>query len=131
MRFYSRSKLVAVTGDIDESDDMDSELSQNRSNDIEVEDVRLRTFLGETFNRLGSGDGQEADAHEHTTNCNLTIAELDTFEVQHTETVGADQTIESENFVHLNSCHESATTLSNDVGNGNDVAQLARERGSD
>ena len=93
MRFYSRSKLVAVTGDIDESDNMNGELSQNRSYDIKVEDVRLRTFLGETFNRLGSGDGQEADAHEHSANCDLTVAKLDTFEIQNTETVGADQAV--------------------------------------
>jgi hypothetical protein len=110
---------------------MHSKLTKNRSNDVEVEDVRLWSFLGEALDRLGSRDGQEADAHEHSTDRDLTISEFDTLEIQNTETVRGYQAVESKNLVHLNSGHESATTLSDNVRNRDNVAELTGEWCSD
>jgi hypothetical protein len=80
---------------------------------------------------LGAGDAQEAHAHEHSTDSDLSVAELDTVQVKHTQTVSADQAVQRQNLVHLNSGHESATTLANNVRDGDDVCELAGERRGD
>jgi hypothetical protein len=38
--------------DVDEGDDVDGELTKNRTDDVDVEDVMLRTLLGEGLNGL-------------------------------------------------------------------------------
>src|SRR6185312_10084356 len=93
--------------------------------------VGLRSFLAQTFDDLGAGNTEEADRHEHTTDCVLSITELDSLEVQDGEGVGANQTVEGKNLVHLNGGNESAPALADDVGNGNDVSELRSERSSD
>lgn len=50
---------------------------------------------------LGPRDGEEADTHQHSADGNLTISEFDTIEINDTQAVCADETIESKNFVHL------------------------------
>ena len=52
-----RSEYIAVTGNINEGHDMHSKLTENRSNDVDVEDIRLWSFLGEALDRLGARDG--------------------------------------------------------------------------
>ena len=51
-----RSKLVAVPGDINESHNMNSELAKDRSDDIEIEDVGLRSLLRRALDRFGAGN---------------------------------------------------------------------------
>ena len=41
-----------VSGDVDEGEDMDYELAEDGADDVWVEDVILRPFLGELLNRL-------------------------------------------------------------------------------
>ena len=41
-----------VSGDVDQSDNMNGELSENGADDVRVEDVGLRSFLGKCFNGL-------------------------------------------------------------------------------
>ena len=41
-----------VLGDVDERDDVDSELTENRADDVKVEDVVLGSFFGELLDRL-------------------------------------------------------------------------------
>ncbi|KAG9766035.1 putative cation transporting ATPase, partial [Aureobasidium melanogenum] len=111
------------------------------------QNVGLRSLLGKCFNGLedtlasiesntqrltylGTRDGEEADTHQHTTDGDLTIAELDTVKVQHTQTVGRDQAVQSQDLVHLDGSNESATTLADDVRNGDNVGQLTSERSS-
>lgn len=76
---------------------------------------------------LGAGDGKEANTHQHTADGDLAVTELDTIQVDDTQTVSTDQTVQSENLVHLDSRNESATTLAENVGDGNDISQLAGE----
>ncbi len=105
-----------VVGEVDEGDDVDGKLAENGANDVRVEDVGLRPLFGETFdgllrrvlvgrgNRVGgwregiaylcARDGEEADAHEHAADCYLAVAEFDAFQVQHAETVRADQAVQ-------------------------------------
>jgi hypothetical protein len=73
--------LIAISSDEDKRNDVNGELAKNRSNDVEVEDIWLRAFLGKALDRLGSGNRQEADTHEHSTDRDLPIAKFDTFEV--------------------------------------------------
>jgi hypothetical protein len=77
---------------------------------------------------LRARDGQEADAHHHTTDSNLTITKLDAIKVDDTQTVGTNQAVQSKNFVHLDRGNQSATTLADNVRNSNNVGQLAGER---
>lgn len=49
-----RFDLVDVVGEVDQSHNVNGELSKNRSNDIDVEDVGLRSLLGQALNRLNS-----------------------------------------------------------------------------
>lgn len=64
---------------------------------------------------LGSRYAQEAYRHEHTCHRHLVVTELDAVEVLHAETVRGDQTVQSEDLVHLNSRHQGASTLTNDM----------------
>lgn len=73
---------------------------------------------------LCTGDGQEANTHHHTRDGDLTITKLDAVKVQYRQRVGRDQAVERKNLVHLNRGNECATTLANDVGNGNDIGEL-------
>jgi hypothetical protein len=43
---------VDVVGEIYQSHNVDSKLSKNGSNDIHIEDVGLRSLLGQTLDRL-------------------------------------------------------------------------------
>ena len=45
-------RALDVGGDVDEGDDMDCELPQDRPDDVRVEDVRLGAFFGEAFDGL-------------------------------------------------------------------------------
>lgn len=47
-----RLVLVDIVGEVDQSRDVDGELSKNRSNDVDVEDIRLGTLLRQTLDRL-------------------------------------------------------------------------------
>jgi hypothetical protein len=80
---------------------------------------------------LGAGDAQEAHTHEHSADSNLSIAEFYTIQIEHTQTVSADQAVQGQNLVHLNRGHKSATTLANDVRDGDNVCKLAGERRGD
>ena len=127
----ARSELVAEARNVDEGDDVHGELAEDGADDVKVEDVGLGTLLGETLHRLCAGDGQEADAHEHTADGDLAIAKLDTLQVEDGQTVGANQAVKGENLVHLDGGNESAAALTDDVGNGDNVAELGGERSSD
>lgn len=51
VRFLGLSALH-VTGNVDQGDNVDSELSKNGADDVRVEDIRLGSFLRKSFNRL-------------------------------------------------------------------------------
>ncbi|GKT85998.1 hypothetical protein Ct61P_03848 [Colletotrichum tofieldiae] len=123
----SRLESVAEAGNVNQSNDVNGELPQNRTNDVEVENVGLRTLLGQALDNAGARDGQEADAHQDTADGVLAVTELDTLEVQHTQTVGANETVEGENLVGLNRCNKCATALADNVRDSNHVTQLASE----
>ena len=127
----ARRDLVAEPGNVDERDHVHGELAENGADDVKVEDVGLGTLLGETLDRLGARDGQEADAHEHTADGDLAITELDTLQVEDRQAVSADETVKGKDLVHLDGGNQSAAALTDDVGNGDNVAELRSERGSD
>ena len=64
---------------------------------------------------LGMRDTQEANRHEHTCDCHLIVAKLDPIQILHNQTVYCNETVECEDLVHLDSYHESAASLPNDV----------------
>lgn len=47
-----RLVLIDIVGEVDQSRNVDGELSKNRSNDVDVEDIRLGTLLRQTLDRL-------------------------------------------------------------------------------
>ena len=100
-----------IVGEVDERDNMDGKLAEDRPDDVRIEDVRLGAFFREAFNGLKvllidalmvcmlasylcSRDGEEADAHEHTADCHLTVSKFDAFQIQYTQAVSTDQAIE-------------------------------------
>ncbi|GJC78632.1 hypothetical protein ColLi_01470 [Colletotrichum liriopes] len=123
----SRLESVAEAGNVNQSNDVNGELPQNRTNDVKVENVGLRTLLGQALDNAGARDGQEADAHQDTADGVLAVTELDTLEVQHTQTVGTNETVEGENLVGLNRCNKCAAALADNVRDSNHVTQLASE----
>ncbi|KAI6750013.1 hypothetical protein HG531_007278 [Fusarium graminearum] len=108
---------IAKAGDVDQGGNVNSELSQNGTDDVNVEDVGLRTFLAKTFDDTSARDAEEANRHEHTTDGVLRVTKLDT--------------LKGKNLVHLDGGDESATTLTDDVGHRNDVSQLRSKGSSD
>lgn len=44
-----------ISGDVDQSDDVDGKLSEDGADDVRVEDVGLRSLLGKCFNGLEDG----------------------------------------------------------------------------
>lgn len=46
------SNRITESSNIDQCDDMNSKLTKNRADDVEVEDVGLWAFFGETFDGL-------------------------------------------------------------------------------
>jgi len=62
-----------------------------------------------------SRNTHEADTHQDTSDRDLVISEFDTLKVLNRESPGGNQTIQSENLVHLNRSDESAATLTNNV----------------
>lgn len=95
---------------------MDGELKQDRQQDVKVENVAKRSLLAESLHGLGSGDAKETNRHEHSCDSDLVVAKLDTVEVLDRERVCSDQTVESENLVHLDGRHKRASSLSDNVG---------------
>lgn len=119
---------------------MDGKLKQDGKQHVKVENVTQRPLLGQLLNRLinlvfsslpfllflfcfffqtylGSGDTQETDTHQHTSNGHLVITKLDAVKVLNRQGIGGDKTIERENLVHLDSGDKSTSTLADDVGN--------------
>lgn len=47
-----RFDLIDIVGEVDQCRDVDGKLSENGSNDIDIEDVRLRSLLGQALDRL-------------------------------------------------------------------------------
>jgi hypothetical protein len=109
---------------------VNSKLSQNRADDVNVEDVGLRTFLAKALDDTSARNAEEANRHKHTTDGVLCVTKLDTLKIQDGQGVGGNKTVESENLVHLDSGDKSATTLADDVGDSNDVSEFGCERGS-
>lgn len=48
----ARFSAMDVVGEVDQSDNVDGELSEDGADDVRVEDVGLGSFFGETFNGL-------------------------------------------------------------------------------
>lgn len=48
-----RLHLIDIFRQVDESSNVDSELSKDGSNDVHIEDVWLRALLRKTLDRLG------------------------------------------------------------------------------
>jgi len=107
---------LGQVSDVHKRGDVDRELEQHRKKDVEVEDVAEGSFAAELLDGLGTRDTQEANAHEHTGDGDLVVAKLDTVEVLDRERVGRDETVERQDFVHLNRGDKRASTLSDDVG---------------
>lgn len=57
----------------------------------------------------------EADRHEHPGDGHLIVTELDTIQVQNTQTVRCDETVESKDLVHLDSGDKRASALADNV----------------
>ena len=53
----------------------------------------------------------KADTHHHPADRNLVISELDPVQVKNRQRIGCDETVQSEDFVHLYGCNEGATSL--------------------
>ena len=100
-----------IVGEVDERDNMDGKLAEDRPDDVRIEDIRLGSFFREAFNGLGdvsvdalreckfasylcSRNGEKADAHEHATDCHLAVSKFDAFQIQHAQAVSTDQAIE-------------------------------------
>jgi hypothetical protein len=47
-----RLVLIDIVGEVDQGHNVDGKLSKNRSNDVDVEDIRLRALLRQTLDRL-------------------------------------------------------------------------------
>lgn len=73
-----------------------------------------RSSKGLTY--LGTRDAQETNTHQHARDSDLVISKLDSIEILNRERVSGDETIERQDFVHLNSCHEGTSTLTDNVG---------------
>ena len=50
----SRFNTLHVVGEVDEGNDVDGELAEDRANDVRIEDVGLWPFLREAFDGLGA-----------------------------------------------------------------------------
>lgn len=118
---------------------MNRELKEDRTDDVDVEDGSEGTLLREFVDRLcecetkksvkrrgiegkegqethpSARDAHEAHAHEHASDRDLVVTELDTLEVLHRKRPRRDEAVEGEDLVHLNRRHEGATTLTDDV----------------
>ena len=70
-----------------------------------------------SHSHLSPGDTQEADGHEHPSDRDLVITELDSIQVLHAETVRRNQAVQSEDLVHLYGGNEGAPSLPNDRSN--------------
>lgn len=133
--------LLDPVGDVDKSDDMNSELQEDRSDDVHVEDVWLWTLLGKLLNRLGvwlaikyfiirgvtnpgAREREEADRHEHSTDSNLSVTKLDTIQIKNGQGVGRNETVQGQNLVHLNSGNKGTSSLTDDVRDSNNVSEL-------
>ena len=57
----------------------------------------------------------------------LAVTELDTFKIEDTLTVCQDQSIERQDFKHLERCDQSASALLDHVVDGGDAGGLASE----
>lgn len=69
------------------------------------------------WSHLGSRDAQEAYGHEHSSDRDLVIAKLDSIEILYTETVRCNQTVQSEDLVHLDGGNKGASSLPDNRGN--------------
>lgn len=49
---FSGFETSDVAGDVDQRDNVDGELPKNTADDVDVENIRLRSLLGELFDRL-------------------------------------------------------------------------------
>lgn len=113
---------------------MDGKLKQDRKQDVKVENVTQRPLLGQLLHRLinlfqrlhfssciltylGPGDTQETNTHQHAGDGHLVITKLDAVKVLNRQGIGRDKTVESENLVHLDGGDQSASTLTDNVGN--------------
>jgi hypothetical protein len=66
---------------------------------------------------FGTRNAQKTYGHQHTRYRNLIVTEFDSVQILHTQAPSCYQAIESENFIHLDGRNESATSLSDDMGN--------------
>ena len=73
-----------------------------------------RNNTTEMLTCLGTRNTQEAHRHEHPINRNLVIAKLDSIEIQHAQAVCSDETVQSQDLVHLDSGNQGAAALTND-----------------
>lgn len=94
---------------------MNCELTQDRQNDIRIENIWLRTFFGQSLQWFASGNTKETNSHQHTRDCNLEIAKFDTIKVQYRQTISRNQTIQGQNLVHLNCSNKGTTALTNNI----------------
>lgn len=122
--WHLRINLIAQTSDIDKSDNVNGELAKNRSNDVDVEDVWLRSLFAKSFHDSSSRNAQETDRHEHSTDGILSVAKFDALKIQNGQGVSANEAVQCENFVHLNRGNKRATALANNIRNSNNVAKL-------
>lgn len=106
---------------------MNRELAQNRSNNVDVEDVWLRSLFAKSFHDSSSRNAQEANRHEHSTDSILSVTKFDALEIQDRQRVGADKAVQCENLVHLDRGNKRATALTNDIRDSNNVAKLRGE----
>lgn len=126
----SRLNLVNLGSDVDESDNVDGKLAQNRTHNVLVEDTGLGSFSRQLLNGLTSRNGDEADREQQTTDGSLRVGSLTSSKEQNGQSVGGNQTVKGENLVHLDSGNQSTSTLSNNVSDGRNVGQLGSEGSS-
>jgi hypothetical protein len=78
--------------------------------------VCIHVALTSARTDLGSRNAVEAHAHENTSNGDLVVPKLDSVQVLNTERIGSDEGVKTEDQEHLSSGDQSASTLTDDVG---------------
>lgn len=107
---------------------MHGELAEQGEEDVGAEDVRVGPGGREGVQRPGVGDEQEEGRREDPAYGRLDVPELDAVQVHDAQNVGRRQAVEPQDLEHLESGHEGAPALPDDVDRWPDGRVLGRER---
>ena len=106
---------------------MNCKLRHDCQDCVGVENVGQRPLLGQSLERLGPGDEEEAAGQQQPLEGGLAVAELDSLEVEDALAVGEDQRVQGEDLEHLQRGDERAAALLDHVVDARDAGGLAGE----